>query len=136
MPYEIGIKTKVDQIPAALQKKIDQGKKLKGIELQFIDALKEMKEDLAKEPHVRRGYLPQDFREVWELSSDNNGNAVVVDKPKEQTETQKRKKDADRTGQASPRQEKKRRKKAQSKKEKEDGIAGKPPGVTSDEISV
>jgi hypothetical protein len=79
--YEIGIKQKLDQINPVLQKKIDEHAKLSATEIQLIEALKEMKDDLVKEPHERRGYVPRDFREVWELSTDDEGNAVVGEKP-------------------------------------------------------
>ena len=164
--FEAGIKKKLDQIPPALQKKIDQGKKPTGVEGQFVDALTEMKEDLAKEPHERRGYLPQDFREVWNLSTDDEENAVLEEKPiaskkgesakpkkmvpkAETKSSQKRKKDIERVDNTSeaPRKKPKAATKAKSNlvvsefvspatKEQEDGATGKPPTVTQEQSSV
>jgi len=68
--YESGVARKLDQIPTILQKKIDQKKKLIGTDQQLVEALDEMKEDLMKEPHERHGYVSRDFREVWELLTD------------------------------------------------------------------
>jgi len=52
-----------------------------GTDQQLVEALDEMKEDLMKEPHERHGYVSQDFREAWELSTDDEGHAVVTEKP-------------------------------------------------------
>jgi len=75
--YESGVARKLDQIPSILQKKINQKKRLIGTDYQLVEALDEMKKDLMKEPHERHGYVPRDFREVWELSTDDEDHAVV-----------------------------------------------------------
>jgi len=143
IPYEAGVKKKFDQIPPALQMKIHYGKKPSGVEAHFVKALTEMKEDLPKEPCKRRGYLPQDFCEVWELSTDDEGNPVLGE------ETQKRQNDTESMGYASRRKKKKQRKKERlnlqtavsesflpTGTEKGNGIAEKLPDDTRDEISV
>jgi hypothetical protein len=81
IPYKAGVKKKLDRIPRSLQKKIDQSKTLIGAEQQLIDALDEMRLDLAKEPHERHGSLSQAFREVWELSTDDESNARTTHLP-------------------------------------------------------
>ena len=139
IPYEAGIQKKIDQIPPALQTKIDQGKKPSGVEAALVNALREMKEDLAKVPHKRRGYLPPDFREVWELSTDDEGKAVLGE------EAPKRKIDTDQSA-SPPRKTKKQKKKGRWNlqtavfstmgMEKGNGIAEKSPEDTRDEISV
>jgi len=66
IPYESGIKKKMDRLPAAVQKKIDEGKTLAPQHQQFVDGLKEMMQDLQKKAEERSGYVGQDFIEEWE----------------------------------------------------------------------
>jgi len=78
--YESGVARKLDQIPSTLQNKIDRKRRLTVTDQQLVEALDEMKEDLMKEPHERHGYI-SDFREAWELSTDDAGHAVVGETP-------------------------------------------------------
>ena len=78
--YKDGVKKGHDTLPKAMQKKLDadDGKKTLPAALrQEVRALEEMKEDLEKEPHERRGRLPSfveryDESEVDDDSHDND----------------------------------------------------------------
>ena len=63
--YEWGVENNHHQLPTAIQKKIESGKKLSGDDYYLDLALQEMKEDIEKEPtERRRGHV--DFKEPYE----------------------------------------------------------------------
>ena len=55
--YENGIKAGLNVIPAAVQKKIEQGRKLSILDGMVVNGLEEMELDLKKDPCDRHGYM-------------------------------------------------------------------------------
>lgn len=73
VPYETAVEEKMDQIPARIVKKLDQGQRLNGDMKTIVEGLKEGKEELVKDPIDRSGWVGRDFTEEYATGSGNYG---------------------------------------------------------------
>ena len=68
--YENGLKKGYNKPSKAIQKKIDEGKKLSPAQEQLLKGLEEMREDKEKDPEDRRGKMQSDFSEAYDTDSE------------------------------------------------------------------
>lgn len=79
--YEAGVKKGLAKIPAATQKKLDEGKPVPGNLKLLVEGLKEMAGDLEKDPKDRHGYMESDFIEAYAMTSDEEDNSLDLGAP-------------------------------------------------------
>jgi hypothetical protein len=123
--YETGVRTGHNEIPKAVQKKIDQGTKLPTTELMLVNGLEEMKKDLLKDPSDRCGFM-KPFQEAWEFDEEDEDEIFEEDvsekKPKAK-KIKKRKKgniDDEESTDSKPKKKGKKASAKMSKKEKKE----------------
>ena len=132
VPYEVGVTKGYGKIGNALQKKIDENKKLSKNDALFVKGLEELKVDLEKDPKDRHGQITLEIKEFWEFSDeeDEEEEDELESEPPtpEPKVTKKRKKntgDEDNKEDAKPK--KRGRKKGSKNKPKKSKLEESPP---------
>jgi hypothetical protein len=127
VPFHRGVIKGYDSLSKAIQRKIDEGKKLPGGHDQLVRGLKEMDEDLERHPADRMARMPNVnvFLEVYELS-DSEGEdekKEIPEEPKPKASKSKKKAKQEEVvaedKQPKPKASKKRKKKDADKEETE-----------------